>query len=299
MTTTIEEGVRTATQILESGYDAVLWGGGDGTFATGIAAVMAAAERAGIEPADLPEMGVLRLGTGNAIADALGAGTATAEGLANDLSRARGAVSHRTLPLLDIGGRPALFAGFGLDAQILDDFQRTVGSLRKAGVAETFKSAGMRYFLSVTSRSIPRFLTATRPEVVAINRGAPAIKVDVNGKPIGAPIPAGRVLWRGVASLASAGTIPFYGLGLRVFPHADRMPGRFQLRLSNAGAAEILTHLPQIWKGEYASSRLHDYLVDEVELVLSRPAPFQANGDVLGERDRVTLSLGAHDIPVV
>src|SRR5262249_12134983 len=295
----VEEGTSIAARIVDADYDAVLWGGGDGTFAAGITAVMAAAGRAGLDPLELPDMGVLSIGKGNAIADALGAGTATPDGLAGDLARARGAASRRTLPLLDVEGRPAMFCGFGLDAQILDDFSATVGSLRKAGIAEAFKSAGVRYFLSVTSRSIPRFLTTSRPEVVAINRGAPAIKVDVDGKPIGMPIPAGRVLWRGVASLASAGTIPFYGLGMRVFPHVDRLPGRFQLRLSDAGAAEILTHVPKIWNGRFESKRLHDFLVDEVELVLARPAPFQANGDILGERERLTIRYWKHAIPVV
>ena len=107
------------------------------------------------------------------------------------------------------------------------------------------------------------------------------------------------MLWRGPATLASAGTIPFYGLGLRIFPHADRMPGRFQLRLSDAGAGEILTHLPSVWKGRYGSPRIHDFLVDEVELVLAKPAPFQANGDLLGDRERMTLKLWQRAIPVV
>src|SRR6185295_449289 len=161
----------------------------------------------------------------------------------------------------------------GLDAQILDDYGATVRTLKRAHLAETVKSAGMRYFMAVAGRSIPRFVAASRPEVVAINRGAPAVRVDIDGRPIGTPIPAGRVLWRGVATLASAGTIPFYGLGLRVFPHADRVPGRFQLRLSDLGAASILAHLPKLWKGTYGCDRIADFMVDEVELVLSRPAP--------------------------
>src|SRR5437762_3491737 len=81
----------------------------------------------------------------------------------------------RGLPRISIEGRPSMFCGFGLDAQILDDFGATVGALRRAGIADHVKSAGVRYFLSVTSRSLPRFLFSSRPEVVAINRGAPAI----------------------------------------------------------------------------------------------------------------------------
>jgi diacylglycerol kinase family enzyme len=292
----IEESPGIARHILTSGFDAVLFGGGDGTFANGVAEMVAAARATGRH---LPEMGVLRLGTGNAVADAVGAGQATAAGLADDLKRARGQQSPRQLAMLDVEGSPSMFCGFGLDAQILDDFGATVRTLEKLQLAKHVKSAGVRYFLSVAGRSVPRFLASQRPEVIAINRGAPALRVDVDGRPVGAPIPSGRVLWRGIATLASASTIPFYGLGMRIFPHAERIPGRFQLRLADAGAAHILSRLPKIWNGRVASPHIHDFLVDEVELVLSRPAPFQANGDLLGIRERATLGLWSRPIPIV
>jgi diacylglycerol kinase family enzyme len=292
----LDECPRIARDIVHSGFDAVLWGGGDGTFANGVAEVVAAARAQGRR---LPEMGVLRLGTGNAIADAIGASRATPDGLADDLIRARGASSARKLPMLDIEGRPGLFCGFGLDAQILDDYGATVRALERLHLADAVKSAGLRYFLAVAGRSVPRFLTAQRAEVVVINRGAPALRVDVDGNAVGAPIANGRVLWRGVATLASAATIPFYGLGMRVFPHADRMPGRFQLRVADPGAVEILTRLPAIWKGRVSSPRIHDFLVDEIEIVLARPTAFQANGDLVGERERVRLKLWRRPIPIV
>jgi diacylglycerol kinase family enzyme len=292
----LAQGPALAEEILIKGYDAILWGGGDGTFAAGVQNAVAAATRHNLP---VPEMGVLRLGTGNAIADAIGANPATAQGLADDLRRARGATSRRNLQMLSVEGRPGLFCGFGLDAQILDDFGATVRLLERLNLADKVRSAGVRYFMSVAGKSIPRFALAQRSEIVAINRGAPAIKVDVEGNQIGAPIPSGRVLWRGTASLASAGTIPFYGLGLRVFPHADRVAGRFQLRMSDARTAEIVAHLPAIWRGRYQGERIHDFLVDEVELVVAKPAPFQANGDLLGSRERVTLSLWPESVPVV
>src|SRR5262249_46737114 len=162
----LEECPRIARDIVRSGFDAVLWGGGDGTFANGVAEVVAAARAQGRR---LPEMGCLRLGTGNAIADAIGASRATPAGLADDLIRARGASSARQLLMLDIEGRPGLFCGFGLDAQILDDYGATVRALERLHIADAVKSAGVRYFLAVAGRSIPRFLTAQRAEIVVIN----------------------------------------------------------------------------------------------------------------------------------
>lgn len=289
LTHTLEDLPRVAEKLVARGYDAVLWGGGDGTFANGVAALCAAAGAGA--GGKMPDVGTLRLGTGNGIAYSLDASPATPEGLAKDLERARLGTSRRPLQLLEVEGRPTVFTGFGLDAQILDDLGRTVGSLDKMGLADTLRSAELRYFLTVTSRSIPRFLASERPEVVAINRGAPAQRVDKDGNPIGAPIPAGRVLWRGRATLASAGSIEHYGLAMKMFPHAERQSGRFQLRLTDLGAGAILANLPQIWKGRFDHDRLYDFLADEVELVVSRPMPLQAGGDLIGLRSRVTVGL--------
>jgi diacylglycerol kinase family enzyme len=285
-----------AARLTADRYDAVLWGGGDGTFSSGLAAMVAATEQA---RRPLPEMGVLRLGTGNALAETIGAASATRDGLARDLHRARAAASRRQLSLIDVEGRPALFCGFGLDAQILDDFGRTVEGLRKAGLADALRSANTRYFLAVASRSIPRFVLSQRTEVVAVNRGAPAIRVDADGRQVGKPIGTDRVIWRGKVTLASCATIPFYGLGLRMFPHAQRDPRRFQLRLSDASAAWTLAHLPRIWDGGYQGAHIHDFLVDRVELVLSRPAPFQAGGDLIGDRTAVVVGRREKTITVV
>jgi len=165
VSTSLADSPRIAASIVAEGYDVVMWGGGDGTFANGVAEVVAASARAGRA---VPEMGCVRLGTGNAIADTIGAAPATPAGIADDLRRARAERSARQLPMLDVEGRPGLFCGFGLDAQILDDLGKTLRGLDKVGLADKIRSAGARYFISVTSRSIPRFLTASRPEILTV-----------------------------------------------------------------------------------------------------------------------------------
>jgi diacylglycerol kinase family enzyme len=277
-------------------YDAVLWGGGDGTFVQGTARLLATCAR---RTAQMPDVGVLRLGTGNAVAETLGAAQPTPDGLALDLSRSRAHARRRELAMLECEGQPSVFCGFGLDAMIQDDYNRTVGWLKKTGIAPRLESAGARYFISVATQSIPRFAVSTRPEVVAINRGTPAIRVDVDGRQVGDPIPAGRVLWRGRASLASAATVPYYGLGLKMFPHAQKSLAKFQLRLADSGTFEALSHLREIWRGAYQGETIHDFLCDEVELMLSRPAPFQSGGDLVGDRSNVTISLSPRRLSVI
>ncbi len=121
VSSSLDQSRQIAAKVVERAYDTVLFGGGDGTFVQCLSDVAAEARRRGY---DLPSVGVLRLGTGNALADALGASRPTADGLAHDLGRARRPERARQLQLLEVDGKLTPFAGCGLDAQILDDFAR-------------------------------------------------------------------------------------------------------------------------------------------------------------------------------
>ena len=62
-----------ARTIIARGYGTVLTGGGDGTFTVVATAVVREADRQGVE---VPRIGLLRLGTGNALAWVVGASQA-------------------------------------------------------------------------------------------------------------------------------------------------------------------------------------------------------------------------------
>jgi diacylglycerol kinase family enzyme len=82
----LDQSRQIARRVVERAYDTVLFGGGDGTFVQCLSDVAAEARRRELA---LPNVGVLRLGTGNALADCLGASRPTPDGLAHDLGRAR------------------------------------------------------------------------------------------------------------------------------------------------------------------------------------------------------------------
>lgn len=284
----LDESRRIAEAVVARGYPSVMLGGGDGTVTQCLTDLRAEARKQGLP---LPSVGVLKLGTGNALAYALGASGTSEAQLARDLGRAANATGQGRLHLLEVEGRLTPFAGLGLDAQIQDDFNVITRSLDGARVGRHL-GAGLRYALAVAGRSLPRYLTDELPEVTVINRGAPARRVDVAGRTIGEPVPHGAVLWRGRASIVTASTIPFFGLGMRMFPHAERQPGRFQIRCARMGAAQILRELPSIWRGSCASEKIFDFLVDQVELRVERKVPVQVGGDVLGEpRDRLVVGI--------
>jgi diacylglycerol kinase family enzyme len=281
-----------ARTLIERGYDAVLSGGGDGTFVRCVSDLHAAAAQQGRRP---PAIGVLRLGTGNAMADTVGVGPDRE--LAELLDSARSA-PERTLPLLKVAGRLTPFAGIGLDAQILEDYGATGKFLDNMGAS--FVPAGAaRYALAVSCRSVPRYLFGKRQIVTAVNTGAPALRLGADGKPVGESIAAGEVLYHGPVSMASASTIPYYGLGLRMFPFADAMPGRFQLRLANVGTAQILTHIPSLFKGTWRNPGIRDFLCDRVTLYLEKETALQVGGDLAGCHRTVTLALAPKPISIV
>jgi diacylglycerol kinase family enzyme len=285
---------RIAEEVANSGYDWVVAGGGDGTFVSCISAMQQSVG----DRRDLPGFAVLRLGTGNATADAIGASDPTLAGFATDIQRARQNDDEKHLRLIEVEGQLTPFAGVGLDALILDDHEIFDRRIRGLGVG-TLRNSNLSYLLSVSLRSIPRFLRARLPEVVAVNTGSPAIRVDLDGTPIGAPIPPGQVLFRGRCSLASASTIPYFGLGMRMFPQVERARDCFQLRCTDVGTYEILANLPEIWNGTYRSPRIHDFLCDGVILHLEPTGPLQVGGDLVGSRSQISLSLARQTVRVL
>jgi diacylglycerol kinase family enzyme len=295
----LEHSREIARTVVERAYDGVLFGGGDGTFVQCLADIAGEARRA---DAELPGVGVLRLGTGNALADALGASRPTLDGLAHDLRRARTARAPRTLSLLEVDGRLTPFAGCGLDAQILDDFGKTSRFLdRVVGPSAKHLGAGARYALSCSLRSTPRFLFTRLPEIEIINTGSPAYRIDWRtGKVFDEPLPTGAVLFRGRTALATTATIPYFGLRMKMFPFVYDKPGRFQLRCSTASAYETIRNLPAVFRGEYRTPNLHDFLCDGIEMRMERPVPVQVGGDLSsGLRDRLPIALSSQPVRVL
>src|SRR5207249_1371368 len=99
------------------------------------------------------------------------------------------------------------------------------------------------------------------------------------------------------ASIASCSTIPNFGLGLKLFPFAEAREGRFQLRCATSSAFEALSHLPGVFKGEYRSPTLHDFLCTAVEIRIERPVPVQVGGD-LQDGARTRLRVAMADTPI-
>jgi diacylglycerol kinase family enzyme len=266
------------------GVDLVVLGGGDGTVVMGLALVAEACRGTGRPE---PAVGVLRLGSGNAIADAVGAGSDAA----GDLARlVRGDGVWRSVPMVEALGVRAPFVGLGVDAQLLEDHAAIGQLIDRVPGARRLVTGAARYALSVALRSLPRFASGARPRAVVTNLGAPAIEM-ARGGPTGREVAAGDVLWRGACTLIAGATIPFFGFGLKMFAFAGARSDRFQLRCGDAGLLEIVRRTPAAFRGEYFSDRVHDFLCDRVAIELDAESPIEAGGELLDRRRRVELAL--------
>jgi diacylglycerol kinase family enzyme len=291
-----EEANRIAEEVVERGFHTVFTGGGDGTFVSWVNRILEIAERRPVAP---PRFGVLALGTGNAVAEMVGADPRRHT---RDLVRyLRGEVGGvRKLALLACGGRRTPFAGVGVDAAILNDYNWVKNRLAETPLAGL--GVGVTgYGLAVALRSAPRYFMERRPGYCeVVNSGRSAWRLDARGNRIGRPVEHGELLYAGPCALAAASTVPYYGLGLRVFPFAERAPGMFQLRLaSRVPVAEVLLQLPRLFSGEFEHEGLHDYSAERVSLRFERPMPLQIGGDAEGWLDRVDFAMAPGAVEVV
>jgi diacylglycerol kinase family enzyme len=291
-----EEATAIAEEVVSRRYGTVFTGGGDGTFVGWVNRILESAERRSARP---PRFGVLALGTGNAVAEVVGA---SPRRHAQDLARfVRGEVgSVRRLDLLTCEGRRTPFAGVGIDAAVLNDYiwvkDRLAGTpLRRLGLGMT------GYGLAVALRSAPRAILQRRPSYCEIvNVGRPAWRLDGTGARIGRPIPHGELLYAGPCMLAAASTVPYYGLGLRAFPYTASAQGMMQLRVATAiGVPTLLMNIPSIWSGGFAHEGLLDFHAERVALRFERPVPLQVGGDAEGWRDALTFGMAASPVEMV
>lgn len=292
----LDEAREIARDIVERGYPTVLTGGGDGTFVQMVSRIVEAARE---QNRPQPRFGLLRLGTGNALAWVLGAQRLKKSGVVADLARLRTEGGSRPLRLIDVEGLLTPFAGLGADAVALEHYGKTKAQFMAHPLSRRFATGAIVHGASILTRTMPRYLLQPALQVRVVNEGCPALRMGQHGQPVGAPIERGEVLYEGPVRLLAFSTIPYWGLGARAFPYAEDREDRMQLRVVNFGTVEALAHIRQIWSGSYRSDRMHDFLVDAFTVHCAEPTPLQVGGDVLGQRTTVLAKLAAEPIHVV
>ena len=288
----LDEAQGIALEIVEAGYPVVLTGGGDGTFVQMVTAITKEARSRNQEP---PRFGLLRLGTGNSLAWALGAGTSH-KGVIADLERLRHDSAHRDFRLIEVQDLLTPFAGAGFDALGLKHFHEVRSVVRHLPWVGKRASGAVSYAISIPTLTIPELALRPRMEVRIVNRGA-AERLDRDGRPCGPAIEKGEVIFEGACIAALVSTIPYWGFGARVFPFAeDRPADRFCLRVVATNPLQIAAHMLSAWKGTYRDENLIDVYAEDVELQFGKPTAIEIGGDPAGMTD--TMHARLHPEPI-
>ena len=292
----MDEGRDIARRIVERGYHTVLTGGGDGTFVQMVTWIVHESEKRAIEP---PRFGLLRLGTGNALAWVLGAQNSRRQGVFADLSRLRREGGSRPLQLLRVENTLTPFAGLGADAIALKHFQSVKALFQRTPVLRRVGTGSLAYATAILGRVLPEYVTKPKPRFRVVNLGAPAYIMGAEGTPISEPVPPGAEIYSGECKLVAASSIPYWGFGARAFPFADEKEGLFSLRMVDFSPTEFVRQFRGIFNGTYRGESVVDVLAERVRVECAEPIPFQIGGDPYGERTSVEIAISDKPIRVV
>ena len=135
----------------------------------------------------MPSVGVLRLGTGNALAHWLGSGRPV-----HDLRRWNSGPgsSLRLDAHVRSRGNVLPFAGMGVDAAVLNDYNE-IKQRARGQWWEKFAKGLSGYLIAGYTKTVPNYLRRSRHNVRITNTGRPAFRIAPNGREVGQPIPTG------------------------------------------------------------------------------------------------------------
>lgn len=264
--------------ILDERYPYVFCGGGDGTIVYAINAINQLG--ANLAPHLLPKIGVLRLGTGNALAKVLMAH--------NPLDDIKHVLAGKALkPLLlsmvqDSNNNLAPFAGMGYDGEIMNDFYSLKNVFFNTPLRKLFSSV-IGFSIAGIFKTLPRQFTK-KPNKIIIRSNHECYKiVKTNKGDEEFFIGKNEILYEGFAPFMCIGTIPYVGYSFKMFPFASKRPGFMHLRVCDVTLKTCLANLyPAIWDGYFRHKDLHDFLVKDVSIESQTPLAYQFAGDAMG-----------------
>jgi diacylglycerol kinase family enzyme len=283
-----------AETIVRRGYGQVMTGGGDGTLLSTINFLEEHAEKIG---APMPKVGVLRLGTGNAVAGLMGAGDPLVDAH-HIVAKGDVTVEKRNLVVTGEGLR-APFAGIGYDGDVLNDYITMKESVKNPFL-KMLVTTVVGYLISMLTISVPRNLFGKKARVRVTSSKDAFKMVHGDDGDYEVRIPAGTLLYEGPAPTLAVATVPYYGFKFTMFPFAERKAGFMQLRVVAVSIPGILSKLwPAVWNGTFRHKDLHDFLVEDAVVEGDLPLAYQVGGDALGTRTRLDFRLADAPIEMV
>jgi diacylglycerol kinase family enzyme len=279
-----EENIAT---ILSRGYAYLFCGGGDGTAVSTINLLNEYIKK--FPYIKIPQIGVLSLGTGNALARLL-----CANNPEEDIKAILAGKSIKPLAVSMVEtqtGQLTPFAGIGYDGELLNDFESVKEVFFESPFRKFFSSV-LGFSLAGLFKTLPRQIARELP-IIKISTSYPAYRMmEINGVDEEIYLENAQNIYQDFASLICVGTIPSVGYGITMFPFANRRPGYMHLRISAVPLSICLTHLyPSIWHGYFRHKKLYDFLVKDVMIESEKSLPYHLGGDAMGYKNQLYFKI--------
>jgi diacylglycerol kinase family enzyme len=279
-------------KIMNEGYSYIFSGGGDGTAVSTINLLSKFAKK--MPEHQVPRIGLLRLGTGNALARMLGARTPEED--------IKAILNGRNLkPLLvsmveTAEGLLTPFAGIGYDGELMNDFE-SVKKIFSLSPFKKFFTSFLGFTIAGVFKTLPR-QAGRQPPMVTVKSSQPAYRImRVKGKDEEIYLGEGLKLYQGIAPLICVGTIPSLGYGIKMFPFANKRPGYMHLRVSAVPLSVCMANLyPAIWRGKFRHPELYDFLVKDVTIESAEGLPYQFAGDAMGYKKQLYFKISSKPV---
>jgi diacylglycerol kinase family enzyme len=275
------------TQILNKNYAYLFCGGGDGTVISAINMVNVYEKK--LPHSQIPRIGVLGLGTGNALARLLHAKKPKVD-IQTILSGK--SIEPVLVSMIETeSGTLTPFGGIGYDGELINDFESVKDVFFESPLRKFFSSV-LGFSIAGFFKTLPRQVARQLP-IVRVNSSYPSYRImEVNGVDEEIYIEQGKILYDDVAPLICVGTIPSVGYGLTMFPFANKRPGYMQLRISAVPISVCLSNLyPSIWHGHFRHKKLYDFLVKDVTIESEESLPYQLGGDAMGYKKQLYFTI--------
>ena len=290
LTHTLEEAESALKKVARGRYDLCFTGGGDGTVCHAVTRLSELS--AGRQP---PPIGVLPLGTGNAIASYL----ESPEVLECVRRPHRAQKDTLAFPEMKIAQSrlsetkacKAAFGGFGWDSYVLDRYFRWRNVCKRFSFLRPISEGLPAYLLSGLGWAVPSLLLKRpRRDVIVRNGSQEAYQLDSEGQIVKRFAPY-EIIYQGKTRLFSFGTCPFFGFRLKALPFAAAHPDMMHIRLADFSPLITVAALPKIWRGTFKHSRLWDFISSEFSVELDAKTALQMGGDIVGHSDHFEVKM--------
>jgi diacylglycerol kinase family enzyme len=284
LTETLSEANQALERIANGRYDVCFTGGGDGTICHAITRLKQLNAQI--------DIGILPLGTGNAIAHYLESPNSAT--CFEKLAQAeRDSMSFVSVNSGSNECQEAAFGGFGWDAFILDHYYRWRDICSQSSFLKPFGQGLHAYFISGIGWAVPSMIwKRPRWQAKVYNGDRDAYEIDSDGNQI-RRIPPRGLLYEGQVQILSFGTCPFFGFKMKCLPFATQHTDRMQLKIGDLSPLLPTLQLHKLWKGTFQHKRMQDFLVHSFNVELDQKAAVQLGGDLVGHLDSFEAKMGS------